>query len=234
MKITKYIPFMLILSIAFCVHGDCGCNKIERSELTIEKSKAPAPDDKFQCTKPIESQILNYLHHDNDMVRIDDGDYLIGTNEPIFQMDHELTEQSQHTNGFFIDKYEVSNAEFGKFVDDTAYVTYAEQFGDSFVFQELLSEPTRELYNDFRVQSAPWWIKVNKTFWRQPEGDGSAIDERMNHPVVHVSWFDAQAFCKWKHKRLPTEIEWEIACRGGKKSKLFPWGNKLMPGNKHW
>lgn len=158
----------------------------------------------------------------------------MGTNEPIFQNDREAPERTVRLNGFSIDKYEVSNAEFRAFVEATGYVTYAEKFGDSFVFQGQLSQETRDAYSKYRAVSAPWWYKINGTTWKQPEEAGSSIDDRMNHPVVHVSWIDANAFCKWKGKRLPSELEWEAACRGGKKRKLFPWGNKLNPGDRHW
>lgn len=231
--LTKYyITLILCVSIHRIVNCDCGCNRKERSEIVIEKRNNEQVPSNDECPEPKKSQLLHFIR--DEMSKIDAGHYLIGTNEPIFHSDREMPEHIVQTNGFYIDKFEVSNAEFSKFIDDTGYVTYAEKFSDSFVFQEFLSKSLREIYRDYRVANAIWWYKINNTFWKQPNGPESSIDDRMNHPVVHVSWFDAQAYCKWKSKRLPTEIEWEIACRGGKKSKLYPWGNKLMPQNKHW
>lgn len=234
-----------ILVLTICcieVYSDCGCNKIERSQFEIvEKNvdsadtnspKNEIPDDELCPISKKEPQILKFPH--DEMVEIGEGDYVIGTNEPKFPEDRESPERPVHISQFYIDKYEVSNREFNDFVQSTSYSTYAEKFGDSFVFEDFLSKETREKYKGFRVVSAPWWYKINNTHWRQPEGDGSSIDDRMDHPVVHVSWFDAVAFCEWKNKRLPTEAEWEVACRGGKKNKLFPWGNKLTPKNEHW
>lgn len=148
--------------------------------------------------------------------------------------DYSICEKVVHVDEYHIDKYAVSNAQFDEFVETTGYITHAEKFGDSFVFDGILTDSQKHEYSNSRVMGAQWWYKINNTFWRQPEGITSTIHHRMDHPVVHVSWLDASSFCKWKNKRLPSEIEWEVACRGGKKNKLFPWGNKLKPKNQHW
>jgi formylglycine-generating enzyme required for sulfatase activity len=132
---------------------------------------------------------------------------------------------------FLIDRFAVSNARFASFVDATGYVTEAERFGWSFVFEGLLPEKARS--GKRRVPGAEWWLQVTGANWRHPEGPGSGIDRRLDHPVVHVSWNDAHAFCAWSATRLPTEAEWERAARGGRARQTFPWGNDLNPDGKH-
>lgn len=132
---------------------------------------------------------------------------MVGNDESVSQKDSESMLRMVHVNEFYIDKYAVSNAQFDEFIRNTGHITHAERYGDSFVFEGLLTNSQRHKYNESRVMGAPWWYKVNNTFWRQPEGIESTIFNRMDHPVVHVSWFDALKFCKWKNKRLPNEIE---------------------------
>ena len=134
---------------------------------------------------------------------------------------------------FEIDTYAVTNADFAAFVAATNYRTEAERFGWSFVFWlHIPEEQFDELVED-TVAHAPWWCKIRKARWNQPEGPGSTIDYRLDHPVVHVSWNDAQAYARWAAKSLPTEAQWEYAARGGLEQKLYPWGDDLTPEGQH-
>lgn len=134
---------------------------------------------------------------------------------------------------FEIDIFPVANQDFAAFIQATGWVTDAERFGWSFVFWSHIPEARfKELVSD-TVATAPWWCKVEGAKWDQPEGPGSNLKGRENHPVVHVSANDAIAFAQWEGKRLPTEAEWEFAARGGLEQQLFPWGNELTPEGKH-
>lgn len=169
----------------------------------------------------------------NQLVFIQGGVFTMGTDDQILPQDGEGPARRVEISGFYMDQYEVSNREFAEFVKDTGYVTEAENFGDSFVLEILLSEEVKARITQ-AVANAPWWLPVEGASWRNPEGEGTMVEDRMDHPVVHVSWNDAVTFCQWAGKRLPTEAEWEYAARAGLKDRLFPWGNNPMPRGQHW
>jgi len=168
------------------------------------------------------------------MASIPGGFFLMGSDSPdTFIDDAEGPVREVHLPPYLIDTAAVTNAQFAAFVADTGYVTDAEREGWSFVFLGRLHPAACMAVREGVVAEAPWWLAVERAFWRAPEGPGSAIGTRSDHPVVHVSWHDATAYAAWCGKRLPTEAEWEKAARGGLVQATYPWGDELRPEGQH-
>lgn len=178
-----------------------------------------------------------------DMVWIPAGEFLMGSDHELASPNERPTHRVRVT-GFWMDRTHVTNAEFAEFVQATGYVTTAERKPEWETIRVQSPEGTPRPPDSAMVAGAmvfvgtdtqvplndwsQWWRYVPGADWRHPQGPGSNIDGKENHPVVQVSYEDAQAYAKWVGKRLPTEAEWEYAARGGLEQATYAWGDEYL------
>lgn len=168
-----------------------------------------------------------------DMARIPAGSWLLGEDRAFANPDDgEGPVRYVDLPAFLIDKTAVTNEAFASFVSATGYVTEAERLGWSFVFIAQ-AHPEAAIVAGANARAPEWWLPVRGACWHAPDGEGSSLHGLRDHPVVHVSWNDAAAFAGFVGKRLPTEVEWEAAARGGLQRAVYAWGDGLHPGGRH-
>ncbi|MBX2885526.1 MAG: formylglycine-generating enzyme family protein [Granulosicoccus sp.] len=160
------------------------------------------------------------------LISLPGGEYFVGTDAPVIAADGEGPRRRVELSAFSLAATSVTNARFSEFANDTGYISYAEHLGYSMVFRTQLAE-------DARTRGAPvgtpWWLMVEGANWKNPGGARSAEPAPADHPVVHVCWHDAVAYCQWAGGRLPNEAEWEAAARSDQGDVRYPWGNQDPP-----
>jgi sulfatase modifying factor 1 len=197
---------------------------------------------RFAIKNPVTTISSSEMTSRANMIKIPAGTFLMGGDNKQARPD-ELPKHKVLINSFYMDKYEVTNQQFEKFVAATHYITAAEIKPDWEILKKQLPPNTPKPDEKMLVPASlvftppnhpvalqdvsQWWSWLPGANWQHPRGLQSKTAGPL-HPVVHVSWDDANAFCKWSGKRLPTEAEWEWAARGGLKNKIYPWGNEAI------
>jgi formylglycine-generating enzyme required for sulfatase activity len=196
--------------------------------------------------QPITS-ITKQTNNHAGMVNIPSGTFQMG-GDSIQAKNDEFPKHEVTISSFWMDRTEVTNADFQQFIKMTHYLTTAEIKPNWELLKKQLPPNTPKPDEKKLVAAslvftpsnhsvsvnnpAQWWSWMPNANWRHPRGPQSTITHLATHPVVHVSWDDANAYCRWAGKRLPTEAEWEWAARGGLQNKIYPWGDEAIDQGK--
>lgn len=243
----KKITLLLVIAISISCKKNNGINTAEKIKQT--KSCCALMQnipDRFGNTAP-KKRSKNTTKNFDNMTWIPSATFIMGGEKGVGKPD-ELPQHKVTLDGFWIDKTEVSNADFKQFVKETNYKTTAEIPPNWQEIKKILPKNTPKPHDSMLVASSivfkkpkkvtnledysQWWSWVAGASWQNPNGENTAQKIKQNHPVVQVSWYDATAYCQWKGKKLPTEAQWEYAARGGLQRKIYPWGNENISPKK--
>ncbi len=210
----------------------------------VHKSCCSSHTYRFQVkSKPL----INTTKHISDMVWVPGGEFMMGADNEQARKD-EFPKHKVHVKGFYMQKTEVTNKQFGEFVKATGYITTAEKDveweqlkkqlpdgtpkpdSETLKAASLVFVPTKEAVD--LGNYGQWWQWTHGADWKHPQGPESNINGKDDYPVVQISWDDATAYCKWAGYRLPTEAEWEFAARGGLINNIYTWGNEPVDSGK--
>jgi formylglycine-generating enzyme len=244
MKLFAILPFILVPFLNGCHSiSDNDANE-KKTDTTHNCMTVPA---RFGTDSTSNNIAFSGDTSNQGMVLIPGGTFDMGADNKQADAD-EYPKHRVQVSAFYMDITEVTNAQFAKFVAATGYITTAEKKPN---WEEMkknvpagTSKPPDSILQAaslvFNPSQGPvdlnnyseWWSWVKGANWKHPQGPGSNLKGKDNYPVVHISWDDAQAYCKWSGKRLPTEAEWEFAARGGLINNIYPWGNEhINTGN---
>lgn len=169
----------------------------QRPSQIVQSSETPSPTLQSTVVSKVDGMVG---------IIVPEGEFRMGSED--FNED-EKPLHMVYLDSFYIDRTEVTNAMFAQFVEQTGYITDAEKIGWSYVF----------------LVGADYWDQINGAYWRYPRDPLTSIDSLPDHPVVQVSWNDAEAYCKWAGRKLPSEAQWEKAARGTD-ARTYPWGSQ--------
>lgn len=243
-RFLKYVYFIILIVIM------SSCDEKKKEVGTAKKEVTKTLSKKADTVGLIKKLPSNITLPDG-MVWIPGGTFKQGAVPQDGEaMQHEKPAHEVAVDGFFMDATPVTNAKFSEFVSKTGYVTIAERVPEWEELKKQLPEGTPKPHDSilqpgsliFRKTKtslpnlydfSQWWSWSIGANWKKPEGPGSSIVGKEDHPVVHISYEDALAFCQWANRRLPTEAEWEYAARGGEHGTTFFWGNDVSELSKY-
>jgi len=244
MKRLHYTLYLILLTAGV----SCQSEQVKQTAATDTLENCSTNLPKRYGSSPYQDSIKAGDSDHKGMVLIPAGEFQMGVSD----QDGKADEYPQHKvrlSAFWIDATEVTNSSFSDFVKATGYITTAERKPDWEELKKQLPPGTPKPPDSLLVAAslvfsppkqfgdldnvAQWWKWQKGASWKHPQGPGSSIKGKENYPVVHISWDDAMAYCKWAGKRLPTEAEWEYAARGGLSASVYPWGDEDIEKGAH-